>query len=252
MRHKILLFLLLSLIGNSSYAYLDFFGSESGFFVGIDGGYQPNLSAKIGWGSWDGNILYSLALENESHYSKVYLDVRGKIPSAVSSKEWYQKLREYPAIFYQLTRLSFFANSFDYIPISGGIFLYGNSFHNLAKEKIFFSNDMFEVGFGVSLELGYTFIESVKIFVGAEYMPNWLSFGSKFNKNKYYEVNTGYEINSGIRYRVTDTITLNAIWQWGRIKVDNFLHYSEKIKRIKTVEATIYNNLTLGIEYRFF
>lgn len=230
--------------------------TENMAVIDLNLGYQLNSSLGIGWGLLDNDILYQIMLQTNISYANVNLGITQEetdIKEIISKKEWNKRFRMFNDTFYQSTRLSFYADSSNnYMPISLGLFLYGNSFHNMTDSSKNFANKMWAIGIGMKADLGWVFFESLKIQLGAEFMPNFLRFYYSKTPKSRFKFDIQYEISAGLRYSFNENISIYTRWHWGRIKAKDFIHFSSRIEKLKSVEATIYHNFVIGMQFRIF
>lgn len=230
------------------------FGEGSGPVLNISAGYEPTANFLFGWGNWDNATLSYIYLSYFLSYAPTKIDKNGKLPNSITKTDWDKKYRNLNSVYYDSIRLGYYGDSFDpSSPLTGNVFIYHNSFRNFKKDASAMG-DASLTGVGVGVDLGYTFINVIKIYLGGDWLPGFLSIGGKLSNAANLSMKGQYEIRAGIKYVFSEMFTFSLEWKWGRVQAIDYTYPTAKnpsIGRMDSIEATIYNTGMLGVSMKF-
>lgn len=230
------------------------FGEGSGPVVNLAVGYEPTVNFLFGWGNWDQASLSYIYLSYFLSYAPTKIDKNGKLPAGISKTQWEKSYRNLDSVYYDSIRLGYYGDSFDYSsPLTGNVFIYHNSFRNFGKNTKAMG-DASLTGLGIGVDLGYTFIDVLKIYVGGDWLPGFLSLGGKLSNSANLNMKGQYEIRAGLKYVFSETFTFIFEWKWGRVQAIDYSYPTSKnplVGRLDSIEATIYNTGMLGVTMKF-
>lgn len=230
------------------------FGEGSGPVVNLGVGYEPTANFLFGWGNWDQGTLSYIYLSYFLSYAPTKIDKNGKLPSGITKTQWDKNFRNLNSVYYDSIRLGYYGDSFDpSSPLTGNVFIYHNSFRNFSKNPNAMGNASL-TGLGIGVDLGYTFIDVIKIYLGGDWLPGFLSFGGKLSNSSVLNMKGQYEVRAGIKYLFSSMFTFSFEWKWGRVQAVDYVYPVTKnstIGRMDSIEATIYNTGMLGVTMKF-